>query len=141
MSVSTKNDRMLSVKLGLEEKVVNIVCAYAPQVGCEEEVKEDLLRQLDQETTVVTAGERVIVCGDFNGHVGRRREAIETVHGGWGVGETNAEGEQLIYFAVAFDLTIMNTFYEKKANHSVTCSSGERESQIDFTMCRRSHLK
>ena len=66
--------------------MVNTVCAYAPQVGCEEEVKEDLWRQLDQETTVVTAGERVIVCGDFNGHVGKR-EAVD------GELETNAEGD------------------------------------------------
>ena len=33
----------------------------------------------------------------------------------------------------------MNTFYKK--NHLVTYSSGRRESQIDFIMCRRSHLK
>ena len=71
------------------------VCAYAPQVGCEEEVKEDFWRQL------------------------------ERVYGGWGVGETNA-GERLIDFAVAFDLTIVNTFYEKKTIWCPTVAKEEK---------------
>ena len=41
----------------------------------------------------------------------------------------------------AFDLAIVNTFFEKKVNQFVTYNSGGRESQIDFLMCRRCHLK
>ena len=33
ISVSRKNDPVMSIELGLEEMVVNIMCAYAPQVG------------------------------------------------------------------------------------------------------------
>ena len=40
ISVSRKIYPMMSIKLGLEEMVVNIMCAYAPQVGYIENEKE-----------------------------------------------------------------------------------------------------
>ena len=42
--------------------------------------------------------------------------------------------------AMAFDLLIVSTFFEKRPNHLVTYKSGGRESQIDFLMCRRQQL-
>ena len=41
ISVSRKSDPVMSncIELGLEEVVVNIMCAYAPQVGCIENEK------------------------------------------------------------------------------------------------------
>ena len=43
ISVSKRSDRVMSIKLGVEETVVNIICAYAPQVGCREEEKGTFL--------------------------------------------------------------------------------------------------
>ena len=40
LSVSRKSDRVMSIELGLEEMVVNIMCAYPPHVGCIENEKE-----------------------------------------------------------------------------------------------------
>ena len=85
--------------------------------------------------------ERVIVGGDLNGHIGRSRDLIERIHGGWGMRDRNDEGEKIVDTAMAFDLAIVNTFFEKKVNQFVTYNSGGRESQIDFLMCRRCHLK
>ena len=48
VSVSRTNDRVMSVKLGIGETVVNVICAYAPQVGCGEEAKEMFWRQTDK---------------------------------------------------------------------------------------------
>ena len=140
VSVSRTNDRVMSVKLGIGETVVNVICAYAPQVGCEDEEKETFWRQMDQELRAIPEGERVIVGGDLNGHVGISREAIERIHGGWGVGEKNEEGERVTDFAMAFDLSIVITFFEKRPKHLVTYKSGGRQSQIDFLMCRRQQL-
>ena len=95
---------------------------------------------MDQELRAIPEGERVIVGGDLNGHVGISREAIERIHGGWGVGEKNEEGERVTDFAMAFDLSIVNTFFEKRPKHLVTYKSGGRQSQIDFLMCRRQQL-
>ena len=42
ISVSKRSDRAMGIKLGVDETVVNIICAYAPQVSCTEEEKETL---------------------------------------------------------------------------------------------------
>ena len=44
-------------------------------------------RQMDQELRAIPEGERVIVGEYLNGHVGINRDAIERIHGGWGVKE------------------------------------------------------
>ena len=84
----------MSIKLGVEETVVlrciagaprtehymvNIICAYAPQVGCTEEEKETFWEQMDQELSATLDDERVIVGGDLNGHIGRSRDGIERI--------------------------------------------------------------
>ena len=43
ISVSRNSDPLMSIELGLEEVVVNIMCAYAPQVRCIENEKETFL--------------------------------------------------------------------------------------------------
>ena len=40
ISVSKESDPVMTIELGLEEMVVNITCACAPQVGCIENEKE-----------------------------------------------------------------------------------------------------
>ena len=35
--------------------------------------------------------EVVLGLGDFNGHVGRRIDGFESVHGGYGIGKRNVE--------------------------------------------------
>ena len=40
MIVSRTNEGVMNVNLGIGEMVVNVICAYAPQVGCVEEEKE-----------------------------------------------------------------------------------------------------
>ncbi|XP_068207433.1 craniofacial development protein 2-like [Palaemon carinicauda] len=86
--VNRKNDRIMSLKLGLEATIVNVVCAYAPQPGCKKE-KDTFWEEMDQELGKIPARERVIIGGDLNGHLGICREGIERVHRGWGVSERN----------------------------------------------------
>ena len=56
------------------------------------------------------------------------------------MGDKNEEGERVTDFAMAFDLSIVNTIFEKRSNHLVNYKSGGRKSQIDFLMCRRQQL-
>ena len=41
---------------------------------------------MDQELSATLDDERVIVGGYLNGHIGRSRDGIERIHGGWGTG-------------------------------------------------------
>ena len=82
----------------------------------------------------LTRSERVVVAGDLNGHLGIDRAGYNNVHGGHGLDVVNEDGIQVLYFATAYEMRIMNTFYQKRINHLVTYSSGGRESQIDYIM-------
>ena len=61
------------------------------------------------------------------------RQSIEVL----GYGSRNQEGEEVLEFAVAFDLMIANTFFRKRESHLVTFSRGQHSSQIDFVLTRR----
>ena len=80
-----------------------------------EEEKETFWEQMDQELSTTLDEERVIVRGDLNGHIGRSREGIERIHGGWGMGDRNDEGEGIVETAMAFDLAIVNTFFREES--------------------------
>ncbi len=57
----------------------------------------------------------MIVGGDLNGHIGRSRDEIERIHGGWGMRDRNDEGEKIVDTAMAFDLAIVNTFIREES--------------------------
>jgi hypothetical protein len=64
-------------------------------------------------------------------------EGFERVHGGFGYGEQNQEGENILNFAIAYDFMVANTFFRKKKSHLIIFSSGQHSSQIDFVLTRR----
>ncbi|KAK9089100.1 hypothetical protein Scep_016601 [Stephania cephalantha] len=43
--------------------------------------------------------EKVFIGGDLNGHVGASNDRFERVHGGFGYGNRNEEGESILEFA------------------------------------------
>ena len=47
----------------------------------------------------ISKDEKVVICGDFNGHVGKDADGFEGVHGGYSFGVRNVEGEMLLEFA------------------------------------------
>ena len=127
----------MRVKHCAGEMNVNVVCAYAPQVGCTDLEQEECWRQLGEEIEAIPPEERVFLGGDLNGHVGAE---LERIHGGWGIGERSGDGERVIDFALGSDLTIANTFFQKMPQQYITYKSEPRGSQIDFLLCRRDHL-
>ena len=48
VEVKRKSDRMMSVKIEIEGVMVNVISAYATQVGCELEEKEAFWNDLDE---------------------------------------------------------------------------------------------
>ena len=128
------------MKLAIGKLVLNVICAYAPQVGCSTEEKDNFWQQLEMEIQAIPQEERVFLGGDLNGHIGVERGAVPRVHGGRGMGELNEEGERILDCVSANDMAIANTFFQKNSHQYVTYKSGGRESQIDFLVCRRNHL-
>ena len=75
--------------------------------------------------------------GDFNGHVGKKRDGYETVHGGYGFRDRNEAGVSILDFAVAYNLIIANTYFKKRHEHLITFKSRSNKNQIDFFLTRK----
>ena len=93
-----KNNRVMTVVMTLEEEVEIIICVYGPQSGRTSAEKEHFYDDLRSEWDLRSVGELVLGMGDFNGHVGKRIEGYEGVHGENGIGESNVEGKMLLEF-------------------------------------------
>ncbi len=126
----------MRIKLDVEWEVWHIISCYAPQTGCPQDEKETFWEHMDSEMQTVTRSERVVVAGDLNCHVGIDRTGYNNVHGGHGLDVDNEDGIQVLDFATAYEMRIINTFY-----HLVTYNSGGRESQIDYNRLRTEYAK
>ena len=80
--------------------------------------------------------EGLFIGGDFNSHIGSRGEGYETVHGGLGYEVRNSGGVSLLDFAVAYELSIVNSYFRKRDEHLVTFKSGSARMQIDYFLVR-----
>jgi hypothetical protein len=85
----------------------------------------------------VSISENLFIGGDLNGQVGSTRVSFDGVHGGFGYGSRNQEGDGILNFALAYDLIVVNTLFRKRVSHLVTFSSSQQCSQIDFILARR----
>jgi hypothetical protein len=61
----------------------------------------------------VSVSEKLFIGGDLNGYVGSTRVGFNRVHGGFGYGSRNQEGEGILNFALAYDLIVANTLFRK----------------------------
>jgi len=58
------------------------------------------------------------------------------VLGGFGYGERNSDGVLIFDFAVAYELSIVNSYFRKKEEHLVTFKSGNTRTQIHYFLVR-----
>jgi hypothetical protein len=97
--------------------VFNVISAYAPQIGLNKSIKRQFWEQLDVLVSSEPISEKLFIGGDLNGHVGSR-VGFDGVHGGFGYGSRNQEGEGILNFVLAYDLFVVNTLFRKRASPS-----------------------
>jgi len=141
VDVKRIGDQIIALKFVVELDAFNVISAYAPQVGLEEHLKVKFWEELEGLIQDIPLGEKIFLGGDLNGHVGRVSRGFEGLHGGYGLGEINAEGKSILDFSSAFDLTIANTCFRKREEHLITYKSGVSCTQIDFFLIRKSDRK
>jgi hypothetical protein len=137
IEVKRVSARLMLLRVMVGGSVLNLISVYAPQVGRSMEEKEEFYVSLLKTVSSVDANERLVVCGDFNGHVGAEVEGFEGVHGGKGFGSRNAEGEMLLEFADAVDLAVGNTWFTKEEAKLVTYESGGCRTVVDYILVRK----
>jgi hypothetical protein len=137
VDVRRQGDQIILVKLIVGDSALNVISAYAPQVGLSKGTKMQFWEDLDSMVSTVPISEKLFIEGDLNGYVGVTNVGFEWVHGGVGYGSRNQEGEDILNFALAYDLLIANTLFRKRESHLVTFRSGQHSSQIDFILTRR----
>jgi len=137
VEVKRVNDRIMVVKANVDGEVLNVVCVYAPQSGRTEIEKERFYDELDDVVSGVRKGERLMVAGDFNGHVGERIEGYEGVHGGHGYGVRNKEGERLLEFVDSREMIVANTWFKKEDSKKISYESGGCRTVIDYFLVRK----
>ena len=106
---------------------------YGPQTGRTAAEKEHFYDDLRSEWDLHSVGALVLGMGDFNGHVAKRVEGYEDVHGGNGIEERNMEGRMLEFYDEK-ELCVANTWFRKGEKRKVTYRAGENESEIDFVL-------
>ena len=89
------SERIMYVKLMVGEELVMFLCVYAPQAGLTAKCKEEFYDDLQCVLSKFNPDDIVLACGDWNGHVGQDAEGYRGIHGGYGFGSKNSEGESL----------------------------------------------
>ncbi|KAI5635164.1 endonuclease-reverse transcriptase domain-containing protein [Phthorimaea operculella] len=106
-------------------------------MGCAEAEKTQFWEDIDDLINSISSNEYKIIGGDLNGHVGAKDITRWTAHGGFGMGEINKQGEEILDFASRHSLTLINTNFQKKLEHLITYKCAGRTSQIDFIIADR----
>ena len=86
-------DRIICLKMELGGVMLNVISAYAPQVGCIHEEKEAFCLDLDETVEKTPKNKRIAVGADLNGHKGKGNIGDEECICRLGLGKKNNEGQ------------------------------------------------
>ncbi|XP_070017866.1 uncharacterized protein [Nicotiana sylvestris] len=107
----------MEIKVVVGGSTLNVISAYTPQTGLDDEAKRHFYEALDEVVRGISPTEKLFIGRDFNGHIGSSVGDYGEVHGGFGFGDRNEGGTSLLYFARAFELVIMNSMFLKREEH------------------------
>ncbi|GFO27137.1 endonuclease-reverse transcriptase [Plakobranchus ocellatus] len=134
------NDRILTVRLFGQAKNITLIQVYAPTSPASEEEIEEFYDILQKEVDNKDKRDILIISGDFNAKVGGKINREEDgIVGITGLGERNERGTILVDFAVANEIAIKNTMFEKHPRRLFTWTSpdGKTKNQIDNIMIEK----
>ena len=74
---------------------------------------------------MVVTSDKLLVGGDFNGHVGSDIGGFGEVHRGFGIAKINDGAIRLLDCSVGKELCLMNACFQKRESWFITFRSGE----------------
>ncbi|XP_047253765.1 uncharacterized protein LOC124887886 [Capsicum annuum] len=91
VEVKSVSNRLMSIKLVFGGSTINVISAYAPQIGLDEEERKEFWEVLDEVVRSIPSTEKLFLGGYFNGHIGSLSRGYDDVHGDFSFGERNKE--------------------------------------------------
>jgi exonuclease III len=76
VAVRRQGDRIIMIKLLFGDLVLNVISAYAPQVGLSDDVKRRFWEDLEDMVRRVSNSEKLFIGGDLNGYVDTVRRGV-----------------------------------------------------------------
>ena len=133
------NERLMKIRLRVNQEWVTFIQAYAPTEDSEEGVKDSFYYSLEELVTKVPKGDQLVLMGDLNARVGRDEKSWKGVIGRQEEETLNRNGRRLLDFCAVHELVILNTIFQHKEIHKFTWESKGRglRSIIDYFMVRR----
>ncbi|GJZ32300.1 retrovirus-related pol polyprotein LINE-1 [Tanacetum coccineum] len=127
-------DRIMALSVVIEGETVNVISAYAPQVGLSDAIKKKFWDDLDEIVRECPTNQHLFIGGDLNGHIGSAADGYAGVHGGFGFGARMREGRAIL----EGDL---RTCKDCRAFPSEACSSQHRLVTLDVLFERQRHRR
>ena len=96
---------------------LSVVCAYDPTARAPPGMKAKYFSDLQDTLDQIPQNDILVVLGDFNARVGVLGQSDDLWHeviGKHGLDERNLAGENFLQFCAANQLTVMNTWFQKK---------------------------
>jgi hypothetical protein len=118
MDIKRQGDKIILVKLLVGDLIFNVISVYVPQIGLNESIKRQFWKRLDALVSSVPISEKPFIGGDLNEHVCYTRVGFDGMHGGFGYGSRNQEGDGILNFILAYDLFVANILFRKSLSPS-----------------------
>ncbi|KAF3625101.1 hypothetical protein FXO37_31045 [Capsicum annuum] len=92
VEVKRVSDRLMTITLVVGGVSLHVCYVCVPQVGLAEEEKTRFWVALDEVVRSVSSSKKIVIAGDFNGHIGVLPGGYDDVYGGFGFGDRDDEG-------------------------------------------------
>nr|GEU78756.1 putative RNA-directed DNA polymerase, eukaryota, reverse transcriptase zinc-binding domain protein [Tanacetum cinerariifolium] len=122
--LTRRSDRIMAISVNIDGETVNVISAYAPQVGLSDVDKKRLWDALNELVRECPTDERLFIRGNLNGHIEAVADGYAGVHEGFGFGDRNEEGRSIL-----------------EAFPSETCSSRHRLVIVDVLFEKQRHRR
>jgi hypothetical protein len=114
---------------------MHIIVVYAPtESNSTDETRSTFYDNLSGLVRKIPKGDTCFILGDFNARTGCDREGLEEQLGRNGMDTRNNNGELLLGFAKGHDMSIINTFFDKKKPQATFYGPDKSWRRLDYIL-------
>ena len=120
LEVKLVRDRLMMIKLHTDKRTIVVVSDYANQPGLANDEKDRFYENIIQLIASVNEKDMVIIGGNLNGHNVKDIHGYDGVHGGYGFGVRNTDGEHVLEMGAALNMVVCKTWFKERDSRIIT---------------------